>query len=106
MRCGTERGTVSQGHERRGETIAKSPTHSARPCLPTLPLEHLPDIAHPQPSQKTFRIKQKLAKKSRQNRPVPQWFRLKTDSECTRMTPSLPVLTSQTAFRSASPSYT
>lgn len=34
-----------------------------------------------QPSQKTFRIKQKLAKKARQNRPVPQWFRLKTDSE-------------------------
>ena len=39
------------------------------------------DNHSPQPSQKTFRIKQKLAKKSRQNRPVPQWFRLKTDSE-------------------------
>lgn len=36
---------------------------------------------NPQPSQKTFRIKQKLAKKARQNRPIPQWFRLKTDSE-------------------------
>lgn len=34
-----------------------------------------------QPSQKTFIIKQKLAKKARQNRPIPQWFRLKTDSE-------------------------
>lgn len=33
-----------------------------------------------QPSQKTFKIKQKLAKKARQNRPIPQWFRLKTDS--------------------------
>lgn len=28
-----------------------------------------------QPSQKTFRIKQRLAKASRQNRPIPQWFR-------------------------------
>ncbi len=33
-----------------------------------------------QPSQKTFRTKQKLAKAARQNRPIPQWFRLKTDS--------------------------
>ncbi|KAI9635489.1 ribosomal protein L39e, partial [Dioszegia hungarica] len=32
-----------------------------------------------QPSQKRFVIKQKLAKKARQNRPIPQWFRLKTD---------------------------
>ncbi|WWD07975.1 60S ribosomal protein [Kwoniella europaea PYCC6329] len=32
------------------------------------------------PSQKTFIIKQKLAKKARQNRPIPQWFRLKTDN--------------------------
>lgn len=34
-----------------------------------------------QPSQKTFIVKQKLAKKARQNRPLPQWFRLKTDSK-------------------------
>ncbi|KAJ3569363.1 hypothetical protein NP233_g5097 [Leucocoprinus birnbaumii] len=33
------------------------------------------------PSQKTFRIKQKLAKAGRQNRPIPQWFRLKTDTK-------------------------
>ncbi|WVW78771.1 60S ribosomal protein L39 [Kwoniella bestiolae CBS 10118] len=32
------------------------------------------------PSQKSFIIKQKLAKKARQNRPIPQWFRLKTDN--------------------------
>ncbi|EKC98879.1 Rpl39 [Trichosporon asahii var. asahii CBS 8904] len=31
------------------------------------------------PSQKSFIVKQKLAKKARQNRPIPQWFRLKTD---------------------------
>ncbi|ORX34357.1 ribosomal L39 protein-domain-containing protein [Kockovaella imperatae] len=34
-----------------------------------------------QPSQKTFKIKQKLAKAAKQNRPVPQWFRLKTDNK-------------------------
>ncbi|KAF5346781.1 hypothetical protein D9756_010414 [Leucocoprinus leucothites] len=33
------------------------------------------------PSQKTFRVKQKLAKAGRQNRPIPQWFRLKTDTK-------------------------
>ena len=27
---------------------------------------------------KTFRIKQKLAKKMKQNRPIPQWIRMRT----------------------------
>ncbi|KAM0252521.1 hypothetical protein ACHAQJ_007696 [Trichoderma viride] len=30
------------------------------------------------PSHKTFRTKQKLAKAQKQNRPVPQWIRLRT----------------------------
>ena len=30
------------------------------------------------PSHKSFRTKQKLAKKQRQNRPIPQWIRLRT----------------------------
>ncbi len=34
-----------------------------------------------QPSQKTFRIKQKLAKKAKQNRPIPQWIRFRTDNK-------------------------
>jgi large subunit ribosomal protein L39e len=33
-----------------------------------------------QPSHKTFRIKQKLAKKMRQNRPIPYWIRMRTDN--------------------------
>ena len=33
-----------------------------------------------QPSHKTFRIKKKLAKKMRQNRPIPHWIRLRTDN--------------------------
>ncbi|KAG6532579.1 hypothetical protein ZIOFF_006428 [Zingiber officinale] len=32
------------------------------------------------PSHKTFRIKKKLAKKMRQNRPIPNWIRLRTDN--------------------------
>ncbi|TQN71614.1 60S ribosomal protein L39 [Colletotrichum shisoi] len=30
------------------------------------------------PSHKTFRTKQKLAKAQKQNRPIPQWIRLRT----------------------------
>ena len=33
-----------------------------------------------QPSQKTFKIKNKLAKKAKQNRPIPQWIRFRTDN--------------------------
>lgn len=33
-----------------------------------------------QPSNKTFRTKIKLAKAMKQNRPIPQWFRLKRDT--------------------------
>ncbi|KAG7024013.1 60S ribosomal protein L39-1, partial [Cucurbita argyrosperma subsp. argyrosperma] len=33
-----------------------------------------------EPSHKTFIIKKKLAKKMRQNRPIPHWIRLRTDN--------------------------
>ncbi|EIE22818.1 60S ribosomal protein L39 [Coccomyxa subellipsoidea C-169] len=33
------------------------------------------------PSQKTFLIKRKLAKKAKQNRPIPQWIRFRTDNK-------------------------
>ncbi|KAL6551618.1 hypothetical protein OROGR_007772 [Orobanche gracilis] len=32
----------------------------------------------PWPSHKTFMIKKKLAKKQRQNRPIPYWIRMRT----------------------------
>ncbi|KAI5065453.1 hypothetical protein GOP47_0020148 [Adiantum capillus-veneris] len=32
------------------------------------------------PSHKTFIIKKKLAKKQRQNRPIPHWIRMRTDN--------------------------
>jgi large subunit ribosomal protein L39e len=32
------------------------------------------------PSQKSFRTKRILSKAQNKNRPVPQWFRLKTDN--------------------------
>ncbi|CAO1612797.1 unnamed protein product [Jaminaea pallidilutea] len=33
------------------------------------------------PSHKTFRTKVKLSKASRQNRPIPGWFRMKTGNK-------------------------
>ena len=33
------------------------------------------------PSHKTFRTKRTLAKKQRQNRPIPQWIRLRTGNK-------------------------
>ncbi|KAH9978662.1 ribosomal protein L39e, partial [Lactifluus volemus] len=33
------------------------------------------------PSQKSFRTKRILAKKQRQNRSIPQWFRLRTGTK-------------------------
>ncbi|CDR48542.1 RHTO0S18e02344g1_1 [Rhodotorula toruloides] len=33
------------------------------------------------PSNKSFRTKVHLAKAAKQNRPIPQWFRLKADSK-------------------------
>ncbi|KXZ53008.1 hypothetical protein GPECTOR_8g377 [Gonium pectorale] len=32
------------------------------------------------PSNKSFKIKQKLAKKAKQNRPIPHWIRFRTDN--------------------------
>ncbi|KAG5930394.1 hypothetical protein E4U42_001640 [Claviceps africana] len=40
-----------------------------------------PHVAHA--SHKSFRTKQKLAKAQKQNRPVPQWIRLRTNNTTT-----------------------
>lgn len=37
-----------------------------------------PDMLTLRQSHKSFRTKQKLAKAQKQNRPIPQWIRLKT----------------------------
>jgi large subunit ribosomal protein L39e len=34
-----------------------------------------------QPANKTFLIKKKLARKAKQNRQIPNWFRYKTDNK-------------------------
>jgi large subunit ribosomal protein L39e len=44
-------------------------------CSPNL---SLPFSKKKQPSQKTFKIKKILGKKQKQNRPIPQWIRMKT----------------------------
>ncbi|KAK4477566.1 hypothetical protein RD792_016798 [Penstemon davidsonii] len=38
------------------------------------------DLLNLQPSHKSFMIKKKLAKKQRQNRPIPYWIRMRTDN--------------------------
>lgn len=46
------------------------------------PLLHYDNpIVNPQPSNKTFKIKRILGKKQKQNRPIPQWIRLRTDNK-------------------------
>jgi large subunit ribosomal protein L39e len=54
------------------------------PTYPVLSIEpsshQSPSSLFPQPSQKTFRTKRTLAKKQRQNRPLPHWVRLRTDN--------------------------
>ncbi|XP_025065708.1 60S ribosomal protein L39 [Alligator sinensis] len=41
----------------------------------------LPLPPPPQSSHKTFKIKRYLAKKQKQNRPIPQWIRMKTGNK-------------------------
>ena len=45
---------------------------------------------HQQPSQKTFKIKQKLGKKQKQNRPLPQWIRMRTGNTIRCAPPQIP----------------
>ena len=48
-----------------------SPASSLTPAPPPPP---------PQPSHKSFKIKRVLGKKQKQNRPLPQWIRMRTDN--------------------------
>ncbi|KAH7074884.1 hypothetical protein BKA63DRAFT_513926 [Paraphoma chrysanthemicola] len=41
------------------------------------------------PSHKSFRTKQKLARAQKQNRPIPQWIRLRTGNTIRYDSPSL-----------------
>ncbi|RZC87965.1 hypothetical protein C5167_004144 [Papaver somniferum] len=43
-------------------------------------LFNLPSPSSFLPSHKSFMIKKKLAKKMRQNRPIPNWIRMRTDN--------------------------
>ncbi|THU47110.1 hypothetical protein C4D60_Mb09t12070 [Musa balbisiana] len=72
-------GTKSPVASRRGPIYSRAPT--GRPCVlqkATLLAEF--SGAAEMPSHKTFRIKKKLAKKMRQNRPIPHWIRMRTDN--------------------------
>lgn len=47
----------------------------------TFSLCESPFDAFEQPAHKSFMIKKKLARKAKQNRQIPQWFRYKTDNK-------------------------
>ena len=60
----------------------RRPPHTREPP-PRLTLAH--SVSHArhapcQPSHKSFKIKRILGKKQKQNRPIPQWIRLRTDN--------------------------
>ncbi|KAJ5214704.1 Aminoglycoside phosphotransferase [Penicillium cf. viridicatum] len=76
-------------HTRRSITSSVHPTSSPSrstlqdagmlpPCSRNSRKILSPSSPSPSPSNKTFRTKQKLAKAQRQNRPIPQWIRLRT----------------------------
>ncbi|KAJ5787042.1 hypothetical protein N7457_002032 [Penicillium paradoxum] len=56
----------------------KSSTPEGRQLHPSIQQARRRDQPFKMPSHKTFRTKQKLAKAQRQNRPIPQWIRLRT----------------------------
>jgi len=47
---------------------------------PVVPMRPIP-LAHRMPSHKRLKTKITLAKKMKQNRPIPQWIRLRTDNK-------------------------
>lgn len=51
---------------------------AALQCVSDLTLALFPSL---QPSNKTFKVKRLLGKKVKQNRPIPNWFRFKTDTD-------------------------
>ncbi|KAJ5193813.1 Ribosomal protein L39e [Penicillium cf. griseofulvum] len=58
----------------------KPSTSEGRPLHPSIQQARRRDQPFKMPSNKTFRTKQKLAKAQRQNRPIPQWIRLRTNN--------------------------
>ncbi|XP_010567445.1 PREDICTED: 60S ribosomal protein L39 [Haliaeetus leucocephalus] len=64
---------------------AVGPARARRSCLPPAARRGLPcginGCSLFQSSHKTFKIKRFLAKKQKQNRPIPQWIRMKTGNK-------------------------
>ncbi|XRM49020.1 60S ribosomal protein L39, variant 2 [Aspergillus tubingensis] len=66
--CPHKKTTTTERLDRRS-TTSSSPVHTlSSPSRQVFKM----------PSHKSFRTKQKLAKAQRQNRPIPQWIRLRT----------------------------
>ena len=64
---------------RTGQRHVERCTHASREITRATASSH-PSFP-PQPSHKTFRTKRTLAKKMAQNRPIPQWIRMRTGNK-------------------------
>ena len=63
------------------DALLRVATHTKLPRARHAPRKPLTRRAPPQPSHKTFRTKRTLAKKMAQNRPIPQWIRMRTGNK-------------------------
>lgn len=70
-----------------GGSMRVVPPHVSFPSKETLRIQppqpshmHL-SLRSTMPCNKTFRVKKTLAKKLKQNRPIPQWIRMRTDNK-------------------------
>ena len=78
-------GGPTAAQKRRRSSRLAAPTADRRNAAHTRPERetrpHPSPLAPPQPSHKTFRTKRTLAKKMAQNRPIPQWIRMRTGNK-------------------------
>ena len=63
------------------DALLRVATHTKLPRARHAPRKPLTRLSPPQPSHKTFRTKRTLAKKMAQNRPIPQWIRMRTGNK-------------------------
>ena len=61
-------------------TCPSLPSKPSHPAAAACSHDHAA-VRSTMPCNKTFRVKKTLAKKLKQNRPIPQWIRMRTDNK-------------------------
>ena len=56
-------------------------SHGPLPRPQLIYMRPAPPFRSTMPCNKSFRVKKTLAKKLKQNRPIPQWIRMRTDNK-------------------------